>query len=94
MSGRVVDLAVVPGDGSEFYVGYATGGVWHTVNHGTSFEPVSDGIGTTRIGAVAVHPETRRLWVGTGEANASRSSYAGSGVFVSDDGGKVWRKAA
>jgi photosystem II stability/assembly factor-like uncharacterized protein len=93
MSGRVVDLAVVPGDGSEFYVGYATGGVWHTVNHGTSFEPVSDGIGTTRIGAVAVHPETRRLWVGTGEANASRSSYAGSGVFVSDDGGKVWRKA-
>jgi len=93
MSGRVVDLAVVPGDGSEFYVGYATGGVWHTVNHGTSFEPVSDGIGTTRIGAVAVHPGNRRLWVGTGEANASRSSYAGSGVFVSDDGGKVWRKA-
>ena len=93
MSGRVVDVALGPGDGSEFYVAYATGGVWHTENHGTSFEPVSDGIGTTRIGAIAVHPKTERLWVGTGEANASRSSYSGTGMHVSDDGGKVWREA-
>ena len=63
MSGRVVDLAVVPGDGSEFYVGYATGGVWHTVNHGTSFEPVSDGIGTTRPAQSAARPRRSRLAV-------------------------------
>ena len=42
MSGRVVDLAVNPDDPTEFYVAYASGGVWHTKNNGTSFEPILD----------------------------------------------------
>lgn len=90
MSGRVVDLAVRPGDGSEFYVAYATGGVFHTRNHGTSFEPVFDHAATTAVGCVAADWERGRLYVGTGEVNASRSSYAGSGVYRSTDGGATW----
>ena len=90
MSGRVVDLAVRPGDGAEFYVAYATGGVFHTVNHGTSFEPVFDHAATTAVGCVAADWERGRLYVGTGEVNSSRSSYAGSGVYRSDDGGATW----
>ena len=39
MSGRVTDLAVNPDDPTEFYVGYASGGVWHTNNNGTTFSP-------------------------------------------------------
>ncbi|MEP0262990.1 hypothetical protein, partial [Dokdonia sp.] len=35
MSGRVVDLAVNPDMPSEFYVGYASGGLWYTNNNGT-----------------------------------------------------------
>ena len=80
MSGRVVDLAVKPG-GAEFYVAYATGGVFHTVNHGTSFEPVFDHAATTAVGCVAADWERGRLFVGTGEVNSSRSSYAGSGLY-------------
>ena len=39
MSGRVDDLEVNPADPSEFYVAYATGGLWHTTNNGQSFVP-------------------------------------------------------
>ena len=42
MSGRVVDLAVNPKNPTEFYVAYATGGLWYTNNNGTSFLPVMD----------------------------------------------------
>jgi hypothetical protein len=42
MSGRVVDLAVNPKNPTEFYVAYATGGLWYTNNNGTSFTPVMD----------------------------------------------------
>jgi photosystem II stability/assembly factor-like uncharacterized protein len=92
--GRVVDVAAVPGQPYTFYVAYATGGVWKTVNDGGSFEPLTDGLPTTVIGAIAVdaqHPDT--LWVGTGEPNASRSSYGGMGLFRSDDGGKTFHRA-
>jgi len=34
MSGRVVDVAVVE---DTMYVAYATGGLWKSVNHGTTF---------------------------------------------------------
>jgi photosystem II stability/assembly factor-like uncharacterized protein len=80
MSGRVVDLAVNPADPTEFFVGYATGGVWHTKNNGQSFNAIFDKI-TTCIGAIAVNWKRKEIWIGTGEANSSRSSYAGKGVF-------------
>ena len=90
MSGRVSDIAVAPGDGSEFYVAYASGGLWHTRNNGTSFEPLFDQALSITLGAVALHAETQRLWAGTGEVNSSRSSYAGTGVYISDDQGATW----
>ena len=41
-SGRISDLAVNPNDYSEYYVGVASGGLWKTINHGTTFEPIFD----------------------------------------------------
>ncbi|MGB2014191.1 MAG: WD40/YVTN/BNR-like repeat-containing protein, partial [Flavobacteriales bacterium] len=93
MSGRVVDIAVDSPDGRTFYVAYASGGLWRTVNHGTSFEPLFDDALTITLGAIAVHPETGRIWAGTGEVNSSRSSYAGTGMYTSDDGGETWQQA-
>ncbi len=93
MSGRVVDIAVDSPDGRTFYVAYASGGLWRTVNHGTSFEPLFDDALTITLGAIAVHPETGRIWAGTGEVNSSRSSYAGTGMYTSDDGGATWHHA-
>ena len=90
MSGRVVDLDVNPDMTSEFYVGYASGGVWHTTNNGTTFTPILDNSDTQNVGDIAVHWPTRTIYVGTGENNASRSSYAGIGLLKSTDNGKTW----
>ncbi|MDO1502010.1 glycosyl hydrolase [Winogradskyella maritima] len=90
MSGRVVDVDVNPEQPSEFYVGYASGGVWHTVNNGTTFTPILDNSDTQNVGDIAVHWPTRTIYVGTGENNASRSSYAGIGLLKSTDNGKTW----
>ncbi|MDG5490937.1 sialidase family protein [Psychroserpens sp. SPM9] len=91
MSGRVTDLAVNPENPNEFYVGYASGGVWHTTNNGTSFNPILDTSETQNVGDIAVDWKNRTLWVGTGENNASRSSYAGIGILKSTDNGKTWQ---
>ena len=90
MSGRVVDIDVNPDDPTEFYVAYASGGLWHTNNNGTTFSPVMDNSGTQNIGDIAIHWGSGTIWVGTGENNASRSSYAGIGLLKSSDKGKSW----
>jgi photosystem II stability/assembly factor-like uncharacterized protein len=90
MSGRVVDLEVNPADPTEFYLAFASGGLWHTVNNGQSFVPIFDQEDAMSIGDIAVNWKDRLIWVGTGEANSSRSSYSGIGVYKSADNGKNW----
>ncbi|HUQ99896.1 MAG TPA: hypothetical protein VM166_10605, partial [Gemmatimonadaceae bacterium] len=98
-SGRVVDLAVPEGPrtqvgerlGETFYVASASGGVWKTVNGGTTWEPIFDHQGSASIGDIAVAPSNPDIiWVGTGEANNQRSSSWGDGVYKSENGGKSW----
>ena len=91
MSGRVADIAVNPKNTAEFYVGYASGGLWHTNNNGATFTPVLDNSPTQNIGDIAVDWTSGTLWVGTGEKNSSRSSYAGIGLLKSTDKGKTWQ---
>ena len=49
-----------------------------------------DSSDTQNVGDIAVHWPTRTIYVGTGENNASRSSYAGLGILKSTDNGKSW----
>lgn len=90
MSGRVVDVDVNPENPTEFYVGYASGGLWYTANNGTTYTPILDNSETQNVGDIAVDWKNGTIWVGTGENNASRSSYAGIGILKSTDKGKTW----
>ncbi|MGB8192599.1 MAG: hypothetical protein WCF67_11805 [Chitinophagaceae bacterium] len=97
MSGRVVDIDVNPDDPTEFYVAYATGGLWYSTNNGQSFTSIFDSADVIVLGDIAVDWNTgndsaknRTIWAGTGEVNSSRSSYAGLGMYRTDNNGKTW----
>ncbi len=89
--GRYVDYAVVEATPRIFYAATASGGLWKTENHGVSFRSIFDNQPVISIGAVAVSQSNPQIvYVGTGEANNSRSSYWGNGVYRSDNGGDSW----
>ncbi len=91
-SGRFVDFAVNGKRPASFYAALASGGLWKTNNNGISFTPVFDNEGIISIGDIAVDQnDPDVVWVGTGEANNSRTVYYGDGVYKSTDGGKTWR---
>lgn len=90
-SGRIGDFAVRADKPSEYYVAVASGGVWKTVNSGTTWQPVFDSQGSYSIGCVALDPNNHHVvWVGTGENNNQRSVAYGDGVYKSVDGGQNW----
>lgn len=89
--GRYVDFAVVESDISIIYAATGSGGLWKSVNRGTSWFPIFDNEAVVSIGAVAVsQSDPNQVWVGSGEANNSRSTYWGNGVYKSTDGGETW----
>ncbi|MGB3590965.1 MAG: glycosyl hydrolase [Nonlabens sp.] len=90
MSGRVVDVDVNPRNPVEMLVAYASGGLFHTTNNGNSFTPLMYNAPTVNLGDIAVDWEKKTIWAGTGENNASRSSYAGIGLLKSTDWGETW----
>ncbi|MFD0760571.1 WD40/YVTN/BNR-like repeat-containing protein [Lutibacter aestuarii] len=90
-SGRISDLAVNPDNPSEYYVGVASGGLWKTINHGTTFEPIFDDQSVFSIGCLAMDPNNSNVvWVGTGENNSQRNLAYGDGVYKTTDGGKTF----
>ena len=91
-SGRIADIAVHPDNNNIWYVAAASGGVWKTTNHGTSFSPIFDNYDSYSIGCVTLAPSnSNTVWVGSGENNNQRSVAYGDGVYKSMDGGKSFK---
>ncbi|MBA2413893.1 MAG: exo-alpha-sialidase, partial [Burkholderiaceae bacterium] len=93
MGGRVDDLAVLESNPAVFYVGTATGGLWKTVNNGTTWEVLFDDLDdTVSIGDIAINPnDANTVWIGSGENNNRQSGSWGNGLYKSIDGGKTWK---
>ena len=79
VGGRTTALAQAP-DGS-WYAGAADGGVWRSTDQGQHWTAIFDSMPSLSIGALAIDPADGTVWVGTGEANTSQDSYAGTGVY-------------
>jgi len=92
MSGRIAAVAAVKEEGRlTVYIGAASGGVWKSVNGGTTFKPMFDKQGVQSIGAVAIDPQApKTIWVGTGESWMRNSASIGDGIYRSTDGGENW----
>lgn len=89
--GRYVDYAVVKDNPTTFYCATASGGLWKTVNNGITYFSIFDNESVISIGDVAVaDSDPNIVWVGTGEANNSRTAYYGDGVYKSTDAGETW----
>lgn len=90
-SGRIADVESLDSDPRFILVASASGGVWKSVNAGTTFVPIFDHYGSGSIGDVAVcQHDPRIIWVGTGEANNRNDVGWGDGVYKSVDGGATF----
>lgn len=94
MGGRISDIQALESDYRFVIVASASGGVWKTVNAGTTWQPIFDDYGSSSIGAVGLFQQDRDIiWVGTGEANVRNSVGWGDGIYRSSDGGVTFSHA-
>jgi photosystem II stability/assembly factor-like uncharacterized protein len=92
MSGRVAAVAAFVESGkTTVYAGAASGGVWKSIDGGTTFKPVFDKQPVQSLGAIAIDPSRHEIvWVGTGESWTRNSVSIGDGIYKSTDGGATW----
>lgn len=92
MAGRITDIEADPRNPKVFYVAGATGGLWKTVNAGTTFFPLWDDGPIASLGDVAIAPSNPDIiYLGTGEDDSRNSVQPGYGVYKSTDGGVHWQ---
>ncbi|MFN8586625.1 MAG: hypothetical protein U0704_02400 [Candidatus Eisenbacteria bacterium] len=86
ISGRISAICVHPTNPNIVYVGAAQGGVWRSLDGGTTWTPIFDNAASLAIGSLALAPsDPSILYVGTGEANGSADSFFGVGLYRIDD---------
>jgi len=91
MAGRITDVEAHPSAPKTFYVAGATGGIWKTVNAGTSFVPLWEKGPIASMGDLAIAPSNPNIiWAGTGEEDSRNSVAPGYGIYKSVDGGVTW----
>jgi photosystem II stability/assembly factor-like uncharacterized protein len=91
MMGRADDIAGAEKDPMTIYVGFATGGLWKSIDGGNHWKSQFDNMANESIGAIAIAPSDPNIvYVGTGEGNNRQSSSIGDGVWGTTDGGKTW----
>ena len=90
--GRIVDIEALDKDFTKVWIATGSGGVWHSDNAGTTWNPIFDDYETASIGDIAVDQKNpKHIWVGTGEANNRNSVSWGNGVYKSTDGGESFQ---
>ncbi|MEM7381609.1 MAG: glycosyl hydrolase, partial [Bacteroidota bacterium] len=91
-SGRIADIAIHPENENVWYVAVGSGGVWKTLNSGTTWSPIFDNEASYSIGCVTIDPNNHHtVWVGSGENVGGRHVGFGDGIYVSHNDGQTWK---
>src|SRR6266404_4919434 len=90
--GRVTTATGVPSQAHTFYMGSTGGGVWKTLDAGTTWTNVSDGFfKVSSMGAVEVSlSDPNVVYAGTGSSKIRSNVSIGRGIYRSGDAGKTW----
>jgi len=85
-AGRISAVALNEHNVNELWVGTSWGGVWHTVDLGATWTPISDYTVSLAIGSLAVADcdptGCRKIFAGTGENAIRRDTMYGAGLLV------------
>ncbi len=79
---------------STMYVGFGSGGLWKTINHGVSWNSIFEEQSSIGIGDVELAPsDPSIIYLGTGENLKKPRNFTlpGTGMFRSTDAGKTWQ---
>lgn len=89
--GRSAAVTGVEGKPMLFYMGSTGGGVWKTINGGSTWENISDGYFGGSIGAIDVSKSHNSIiYVGGGEVTVRGNVSYGYGMYKTKDGGRSW----
>lgn len=92
-AGRAWRVVGVPSNPKTMYVTTAGGGLWKTVNNGTTFKQLFNHQSSVSTSEVAIAPSNPDIvWLGTGEAANTRANSIGDGIYKSLDGGETWQR--
>ena len=61
MSGRISDIVIHPENENIWYVTAGSGGVWKTVNSGTTWTPIFDNQKSYSIGCITLDPQNPNI---------------------------------
>lgn len=91
IGGRVNCIAAAKGNNQVMYAGCPQGGIFKTVNGGSTWLPCFDDQPFLSIGAITIDPSNEQtVWAGTGDLNISGYPGIGNGIYKSADAGNTW----
>ena len=93
VSGRCVGIMISASNPQHLVLCSAGGGLWGSMDQGSSWQPLTDQQPTLSMGAIAVAPGSPNIvYAGTGEGDTD--SQLGVGLLRSVDGGQTWEFVA
>ncbi len=89
--GRIHDVEAVPDNPAVIFIASASGGIWKSVNKGTTWKPVFDHQRVSTFGDLAISQSNPDIiYAGTGEQQNRQSTSWGNGMYKSSDQGETW----
>ena len=87
--GRVNIVHVDPSNSNTIYLGAPAGGIWKSINNGSTWTPLTDELPQIGVSGIAVdYSNSNVIYIATGDKDAG-DSYS-VGVYKSIDGGLTW----
>ena len=95
IGGRTRAIVIHPQNPSIMWLGAVAGGIWKTVDGGTSWAPLADFMANLNVSTLILDPaDPDTIYAGTGEGFYNLDAFRGAGLFRSSDGGATWTQAS